>query len=284
MSHVIPSGDSEQDSHRPPDRERQEHADLLRALGRLALHADDVSYSSDSRASRELETDPEAASGFHSLRERVAGELHDGVLQVLTAIAVHLDAADMMMESRPDDARALINEVCKAVRAEQREIRMFVDELKGPDAASHAGRIPMEERVRAMLDRVQKMWGVSCRLTCHGELPGGTAEGRTVLRLVQEATMNAIRHGNATRIEVRIRRAGDKIRLIVSDDGSGFDPDGGLDHDVLVASRLGPVLLKRRVIGARGRLRILTSDGGTHIFICVPDGEADGPGDAESIH
>ena len=285
MPHVPRPDGPEQGSPRRIQRERQHRERLLRDLGRLALNAGEVRSATDSRTGRDLETDPVASAESELLRQRVANELHDGVLQVLTAIAVRLDAADMMMGSRPDDARELINEICKTVRAEQRELRMFVDELKGPKHASVGGRIPMDARVDAMLDRVEAMWRVSCDLTCRGELPGEMEVGRTVLRLVQEATVNAIRHGNATRIEVRLRSAGDRIRLIVSDNGSGFEYGEDLDHDVLVASRLGPVLLERRVVEAGGRLRILTSEAGTHIFMCLPLARTDRSAvDAASVH
>ena len=226
---------------------------------------------------------PEKRSREHDLlRRRVAGELHDGVLQVLTAIGVRLDAAREMIDSRPADAREIIAEVSRTVRAEQREIRMFVDEVKGIRDVSLGSPIPMERRVRAMLDRVAGLWGVSCDLECRTELPGEMDIGRTVLRLVQEATVNAIRHGNATRVAVRIRRAGDKLRLVVSDNGSGFTFEGRLDPDVLEVARLGPVFLARRVMAVGGHLRIVSRGEGTHVCICIclRDGSTDRP----SVH
>ena len=43
-------------------------------------------------------------------------------------------------------------------------------------------------------------------------------------RIVREATTNAVRHGGAREVHVRLEQAGDGARLLISDDGAGFDP------------------------------------------------------------
>lgn len=243
---------------------------LLHDLRRLSLEAGRGAMEPDSRV--RIGPPPEAMGAMDAaaLRRRVAGELHDGILQVLTAIAVRLDAAEMVLESRPDDARRLISEICRTVRAEQRELRMFVDELKGTAFETVAGRVQMRDRLLAMLERVETLWGVSCDLDATGHLPSGTDVGRTVLRLVQEAAVNAIRHGNPTRVSTRIRVSGDRLRIVVADDGSGIRGRPRLDGTRLVPSSIGPILLERRVADAGGRLRVVTGVGGTRLFIRLP--------------
>jgi signal transduction histidine kinase len=79
-----------------------------------------------------------------------------------------------------------------------------------------------------------------------------------------EAVQNAVKHAAASRIQVRFATVGDRIELLVSDDGQGFDVP-----TVLVAGGLGN--LRDRVDSMNGDLTVRTNQaGGTDVLVTVP--------------
>jgi signal transduction histidine kinase len=79
-----------------------------------------------------------------------------------------------------------------------------------------------------------------------------------------EAVQNAVKHASATHIEVRLDATHDRVRLTVSDDGTGLDPVA-----VLSAGGLGN--LRDRADSVGGELEVRTNDsGGTDVVVSVP--------------
>ena len=83
-------------------------------------------------------------------------------------------------------------------------------------------------------------------------------------RIVREATTNAVRHGGAREVQVRLERAGDGARLLISDDGSGFDP-------TTPPTGFGLRSMADRAALLGGEIRIHTAPGaGTVIEVVLP--------------
>ena len=86
----------------------------------------------------------------------------------------------------------------------------------------------------------------------------------TVYRLAQEALTNAARHAGAQRAEVTIREHGGAVEIIVSDDGSGFDPEAP-------TRGFGLTGMRERVTLVGGELEVSSSPGeGTTVRATVP--------------
>ncbi len=94
-------------------------------------------------------------------------------------------------------------------------------------------------------------------------LPLSRLEVALAFRLVKEAVRNAVKHADATRIVVRVRREGDWLGVAVSDDGHGFDQE--------VTGGLGLRIIRYAVADAGGRLSIASTSGtGTTVRIQLP--------------
>jgi signal transduction histidine kinase len=85
-------------------------------------------------------------------------------------------------------------------------------------------------------------------------------------RIIQEAITNVIRHANATRIDVLIEQRGERVVVIIEDNGTGFDP-ATLTHP----EKLGLIGMRERAEMLGGSLTIESDTGnGTNLFVEVP--------------
>lgn len=160
-------------------------------------------------------------------RRRLAADLHDGLGQVLTALANQLqrildDARaqeNVGLEHRLADALAITRSALKDTRELSRLLRPSLLDDLGLDAALHW-------LVRSLGERTGQRIEYSSNLGDE-RLPG---ECETlVFRITQEALTNVLRHADATRTQVQLTRHRLGLRLEVTDDGCGFDP-ATLDH------------------------------------------------------
>lgn len=204
------------------------------------------------------------------LRGMLADELHDGILQAMSAGALQLEVARRLVRMDPAAAEGVLRNLSELITAEQREIRLFVDEMKRIDPLTDGERMPLAERLEAMLRRIDAIWDV--RTSLQARLDGAFGPGleRAVLRIVQEAVINAVRHGKAGNVRVRAVAHEDSVRIRVTNDGRGFPFAGKMDDADLRERRLGPVSLKRRVARAGGRIAIRSTRQGTILQIALP--------------
>jgi len=194
-------------------------------------------------------------------RARLARELHDETGQALTSILLGLKALEERVQT--DDGGAAIAELRELVVATLQDVRRLAVELR-PAALDDFGLVPALERLRdTMSEQGDIAVEVKSDLDDQQRLP---AETETVLyRIVQEALTNVLKHAEATRVTVRLRRGDRFVEVVVQDDGSGFDPqnvrDGGL----------GLVGMRERVALLGGRMAVDSSQGaGTMLKAAVP--------------
>ncbi len=181
-------------------------------------------------------------------RKRIARELHDSLAQYLTALRLKLDTLCEAGPSRPmvlEELRSLIARLGEAVNRLAWELRpVALDELGLEQAVSHY----LEE------------WGELAQLPVDLEvkLDGKAlppAVETTLLRVLQEATTNVLRHAEATRVGVLLEARGDQIRLIVEDDGKGFPAAAG-KSPFTASRRFGLFGMRERLALVHGTLDV----------------------------
>lgn len=204
------------------------------------------------------------------LRLRTAGELHDGVLQTLTAAGLQIAVAHRLMRADPAAAADVLRRLGEGLAAEQREIRLYVDEMNLEEPLWADVRIPLGDRVANMLDRISTIWGVGTSLDSELRDSFQAEFDRQVMRVVQEGVVNAARHGGATNVRVRLAETEDALDIALDDDGHGFPFVGVFTDRDLRDKRLGPVSLKRRVAQSGGTISIDSSPTGAKVRITVP--------------
>jgi signal transduction histidine kinase len=201
-------------------------------------------------------------------RERLARELHDGPVQGLIALGQRAEMAQRLVE-RGDTARAqaLLGELRGAELETVEELRRLIGALR-PIYLEDLGFLPALEMLvqhadertpaRVWLDRETRV----PRLPPEVEL--------AAYRIAQEALNNAIQHGQAERVTVRVRWTGGELTLSVADDGVGFTP--AQTSDLLTkAGHFGLVGMQERATRLGGTLQVLTAPGeGTRVTARLP--------------
>lgn len=216
-------------------------------------------------------------AGAAEERVRLARDLHDGVLQSLTGFGLRLAAARRLVPEAPAEAERSLEELQRLVALEQRDLRFVIQDLE-PTAGDRRG-FDLAQRLAELIQRAEDEWQLEIDLDVEpldDDLPEPTE--RDLYFLVREALVNAVRHGGARRIAVRLTRgAGDRLELVVADDGRGFPFRGRFDQDELARMATGPRSLRERVASRGGRLSLDSGAGGARITIELPLDAAGAP-------
>lgn len=182
-------------------------------------------------------------------RNRLAREIHDTMGHTLTGISAGLDACITLIDRSPALAREQLEILAEASRSGLRDVRRSVHAL-GPDALAEMG---VAGAVRKLADDTAAATGVAVSLdSVLSQVPLQHDEADTVYRIVQEGMTNAIKHGHATEIMIKIKTEGRWLVVIVRDNGTGcagFSKGFGLRH------------MEERVALLGGRLRVRSFHG-----------------------
>lgn len=188
-------------------------------------------------------------------RNRLAREFHDGLGHHLTAIAIQLEKATAFQDLDAAAARQAITAARGSADRALGEVRQSVRTLRD-------GGEPFSLSV-ALADLVGQSDGAARRVTLglSGEERGHPVAPLTALyRAAQEGLTNAHRHSGAAHVSLSAEFGEHETRLVISDDGLGFPPDGPLDGFGLRAMRERLGLLGGEVVvdTAPGRGTVVT--------------------------
>jgi signal transduction histidine kinase len=190
-------------------------------------------------------------AGVAAERARLAGEIHDTLAQGFTSIITLLQAADPALA---DERLAL---AVRTARENLAESRALVAALAPPALGDGS----LLDAVRRQAARAAEDSGASSSFRTTGEArPLPTAVEVVLLRAAQEALTNVRRHAAASDVSVLLAYEAEKVRLVVRDDGRGFDPGRrhgfGLDGMRARAGQVGGTLTVRSEPGAGATIEL----------------------------
>jgi len=149
-------------------------------------------------------------------RRRLAGEIHDGISQRIVSLWYHLLAAEDACD-HPDAVRRELGMAKDLATSALGEARAAISGLR-PFVLDDLGLGPgIESLARAVTGPEVDVEIEPVSLPAHVEA--------ALYRIAQEALQNVVKHADASSVLVHLGGAGDGVRLVVSDDGRGFDPD-----------------------------------------------------------
>lgn len=211
----------------------------------------------------------ESAAGEE--RVHLARELHDGVLQSLTAASLQAQRARQSIATSPAEAERRLAMVEETILSEQQALRLAIEDLQ-PGAMKETTPVDVIPRLRETAARVGRQWDIRVHLNLQRTpSPAPQKVAHEVTRMLQEALVNAIRHGGAREVTVTCIMMGTDLALAVSYQGRGFAGFQGR-HDLASLNRMkvGPRTLKERVSGVGGSLEIESGENGARVEIHIP--------------
>ena len=200
-------------------------------------------------------------------RSRIARELHDEAGQVVTGLALHVRAIEEQVQD--PGLRAQLADCRVSLAMASRSLRELIVDLR-PGNLREQG---LEAAIGAQAERLRAATGASVEIGI-APLPELPEEVEVaIFRVVQEALTNVARHSGAKQVSVFVGGGRGRLRVIVEDDGCGFDADAPTD-------RLGLVGIRERAELLGGTVRIDSSPGaGTALTVELPT--ADHPREPE---
>ncbi len=208
-------------------------------------------------------------------RERIAMDLHDGVMQSLYGVRLQLEAAmDRLAEEAP--VRGVVDQAIDRLGTVTADIRHYVFDLR----ARLADGDSIVDSLHQLLESLEAAPVFRCSLTVEGEQRPVPAGVRWELwHVVREALANAVRHSGGSHLDVSVRFSSEGLTLDVVDDGHGWDGrPGGPGHHGLANMR-------RRVEGCGGEIAWeAPPGGGTRVRVSLPAQRAYAAGTVEEEH
>jgi signal transduction histidine kinase len=201
-------------------------------------------------------------------RLRLSRDLHDGLLQSLGGLALHVLGARRAVAGDPRGTEQRLDLVVEQLIEAQRSLRDFVDGLR-PELVQR--RDSLRARLLRTAHSIALQWNVDIDFEAAQEIDKVELPlADELVALAAEALTNAARHAAATRIHGAVSLDEGVVRLGVEDDGRGFSFHGRYELAQLVASGQAPWSLKERVTALGGDLAIESSPRGSHVEIRLP--------------
>jgi len=193
-------------------------------------------------------------------RSDIARELHDGPCQVLTSALMHLDAVAATLQP---EARSALTGVRHHVRKAVDELRNVAHVLR-PPMLDELGLVAALERLASETRNAELR--VSFVATGQSSLDNLAPNVSTALyRMTQESLQNVIKHADASCVSIVVS-ATDRLRLVIEDDGCGFDVDAAHEQ-----RSVGLIGLQERAGLIDGTVMIESEPGaGTAVIVNVP--------------
>jgi signal transduction histidine kinase len=198
-------------------------------------------------------------------RMRLSREIHDTLLQSFVGIALQLDSASRDLEDSSSGVREQLVRARKQIEECVTEARNSIWDLRSP-------ALDKEGLIGALRTAGERLTAGKFRfsLTVTGtprQCPPNLE--RQLVRIGHEAVMNTVRHSHAQRVQMEVGFDDRFVRLHVSDDGRGFDPERQQSNGT--GTHYGLIIMRERAARAGGRCTIESAPGaGVQVFAEFP--------------
>ncbi len=195
-------------------------------------------------------------------RRRVAREIHDGPAQLLANLVLRVEIVQRMIDKNKEEASRELEELKKIVKNSVTDVRKIIYALR-PMSLEELGLVPT---LRKYIDRFVGETEIGLDFEVLGEaekLPSSIEV--TIFRLIQEGLNNIKKHAQASSGRVVLEFDSQNIKILIADDGQGFDSDEKLENSYGLAS------MNERCSLLQGDFQIKSNPGqGTRIDIRLP--------------
>jgi len=198
-------------------------------------------------------------------RARLAREIHDTLAQGFVGISSQLDAVALTLDGRLDVARKHLDLARKMARHSLTEARRSVMDLRA--SALEGQNLP------AALSQAARQWTAGSPVAVHIDVDGPNRKlpeemEQHLLRIAQEAVTNTVKHARANEIRIRLAMNNGTVKLVVTDDGEGFEQTEAFSS---AGGHFGLLGMRERAERLGGALQLHSEPGeGTEVEVTVP--------------
>ena len=199
-------------------------------------------------------------------RERayLAQELHDSVTQALFGMTLTSRAAEMLLRSDPGAVGEKLSQLRELAQEALAEMRALIFEMRPGSLADEGLAAALSKHVAAVESRT----GLPIMLEADEVRGLNLGLEEALYRVCQEALHNVVKHAAAHQASIEVRQDGDRVFVIVTDDGVGFDPLAVAGEG---SGHLGLAGMRARIERFGGHLDIQSAPGsGTRLEATVP--------------
>lgn len=199
-------------------------------------------------------------------RARLAHDLHDAVTQTLFSASLTAEVLPDLWAMDPAEAQKSTEELRQLTRGALAEMRTLLLELR-PSALTEAR---LEDLLRQLTEAIVGRARLSVEFAVEGQRQLPVEVKVTFYRIAQEALNNVVKYARAGQVRLDLRLQPDSARLVISDNGVGFDPN------TVKPTHLGLKIMRERAEAIQARLGIHSEAGhGTIITITWRDPESE---------
>jgi len=229
-------------------------------LGLASSFADQAALAIENARLREqVESSAVAAE-----RSRLARELHDSVTQSLFAASLTAEALLKAPDCTSPESREGLVDVQRLTRGALVEMRTMLMEMR-PGALRQS---PLTDLLDHVAQATQARTHAAVELSVQHAPPLPADVTIALYRIAQEAMNNVVRHARAGRAWIALDGSDTQVRLVVGDDGCGFDPAAAGPE------QLGLRIMRERAEAVEASLEVASEvGGGTLVTACWPSGE-----------
>lgn len=204
-------------------------------------------------------------------RQRIARELHDSTVQSLTSMIHKIELCTRLIDMDNNRCKLELQNMSKTVKETIKDMREVIYNLR-PMSLDDIG---IDVSIEQELDRFR----YNNDIQIHCKTVGNSQDvlpviGLTMLRIIQEACNNTIKHSGAKNIYIEINYGKDEIAIEIKDDGCGFELEKVKNINNHNNTGFGLSIMYERVYLLSGTINIESEiNKGTKIYITIPKKE-----------
>jgi signal transduction histidine kinase len=198
-------------------------------------------------------------------RRRISRELHDDIGQRVALLGIELDLVRQLLHEHEG-----LRERVERAQLATGELGTDLHQLSHALHSSKLKYLGLPAALRELCTRMADKYSLAIQFECDEQkLSLREEEALALFRVAQEALNNVVRHSRATSVRVTLSHTTNEARLLICDDGSGFDPAGK-------TSGIGLIGMRERMRAILGDFQIISAAGAgseIHATVALPAAE-----------
>lgn len=191
---------------------------LFARYSRQEKEKQDVLYRELLSAHKKLKKSAEEVSRLTAVEERnkIARDIHDSLGHNMTALIMQIQMTEHYLDSDYTKSRELLSASLETAKKSLSDIRAVVETLRSSENA-----VSTNKEIKTLVKDFSKKTGIEIDLKIEGVVVDSPKVSDTLYHIIQEGMTNAVRHGNASKIQITLNYTGSGARFTIKDNGSG---------------------------------------------------------------